>query len=173
METTTKSKSRARRRLVRKKCCYRLGGRRGARRMQRKPPSHNGGRHDHHNARHLQQCALDRYGHRRPQSRNRNGRSVQDAAEFLCRSSSIDDVRQKCEELGLKVRVGSRASPQGFRTPHPTLSMAFLTWCRIDFATGLDRLHNSRKTGSVTRCTDNFCNPLFWFRSFHEIRFLK
>ena len=102
-----------------------------------------------------------------------NGRSVQDAAEFHRRSDSIDDVRQKCEELGLKVRVGSRASPQGFRTPHPTLSMAFLTWCRIDFATGLDRLHNSRKTGSVTRCTDNFCNPLFWLRSFHEIGFLK
>jgi hypothetical protein len=28
-------------------------------------------------------------------------RSIEEIAEFLCRSESIDDVRRKCAELGL------------------------------------------------------------------------
>jgi hypothetical protein len=31
-----------------------------------------------------------------------HGHSIEDAAEFLCRADSIDDVARKCEELGLK-----------------------------------------------------------------------
>jgi hypothetical protein len=38
-----------------------------------------------------------------------SGRSVRDAAEFLCRSGSVDEVRKKCEELGLKGEGESRA----------------------------------------------------------------
>ncbi|MEA2910473.1 MAG: hypothetical protein QOJ15_2554 [Bradyrhizobium sp.] len=34
-----------------------------------------------------------------------NGSKVEDVAEFLCRSGSVDEVRQKCEELGLKNRA--------------------------------------------------------------------
>jgi hypothetical protein len=30
------------------------------------------------------------------------GASIEDAAEFLCRSGSIDDVARKARELGLK-----------------------------------------------------------------------
>jgi hypothetical protein len=30
-----------------------------------------------------------------------SGRSIEDAAEFLCRSDSVDDVARKCAELGL------------------------------------------------------------------------
>jgi hypothetical protein len=29
------------------------------------------------------------------------GHSVEEAAQFLCRSGSVEDVRQKCRELGL------------------------------------------------------------------------
>jgi hypothetical protein len=29
------------------------------------------------------------------------GRSIEEAAQFLCRADSVDDVRQKCRELGL------------------------------------------------------------------------
>jgi hypothetical protein len=31
-----------------------------------------------------------------------SGRSVEDAAQFLCRADSINDVERKCDELGLK-----------------------------------------------------------------------
>jgi hypothetical protein len=30
-----------------------------------------------------------------------HSRSIEEIAEFLCRSESIDDVRRKCAELGL------------------------------------------------------------------------
>jgi hypothetical protein len=33
-----------------------------------------------------------------------SGGSVRDAAEFLCRSGTEDDVAGKCEELGLRVQ---------------------------------------------------------------------
>jgi hypothetical protein len=29
------------------------------------------------------------------------GRSIEEAAQFLCRADSVEDVRQKCRELGL------------------------------------------------------------------------
>jgi hypothetical protein len=29
------------------------------------------------------------------------GRSIEEAAAFLCRADSVEDVRQKCRELGL------------------------------------------------------------------------
>lgn len=29
------------------------------------------------------------------------GRSVEEAAEFICRADSVDEVRRKCLELGL------------------------------------------------------------------------
>jgi hypothetical protein len=29
------------------------------------------------------------------------GRSIEEAAEFLCRADSVEDVRRKCRELGL------------------------------------------------------------------------
>jgi hypothetical protein len=35
------------------------------------------------------------------------GRSIEEAAEFLCRADSVDDVARKCEELGLKPKVRS------------------------------------------------------------------
>ncbi len=31
-----------------------------------------------------------------------SGRSIEEAAQFLCRADSVDDVARKCEELGLK-----------------------------------------------------------------------
>jgi hypothetical protein len=30
-----------------------------------------------------------------------SGSSVEEAAQFLCRAHSVEDVRQKCRELGL------------------------------------------------------------------------
>jgi hypothetical protein len=33
------------------------------------------------------------------------GRSIEEAAEFLCRADSVDDVARKCAELGLKPKV--------------------------------------------------------------------
>jgi hypothetical protein len=35
-----------------------------------------------------------------------SGRSIEEAAEFLCRADSVDDVARKCEELGLKPKEG-------------------------------------------------------------------
>jgi hypothetical protein len=35
------------------------------------------------------------------------GASIEDAAEFLCRSDSVDDVARKCAELGLKPKAKS------------------------------------------------------------------
>lgn len=35
-----------------------------------------------------------------------HGRSIEQAAEFLCRAGSVDDVARKCEELGLSDRDG-------------------------------------------------------------------
>jgi hypothetical protein len=32
------------------------------------------------------------------------GRSIKDAAEFLCRADSVDEVARKCRELGLLAR---------------------------------------------------------------------
>ena len=34
-----------------------------------------------------------------------SGRSIEEAAEFLCRADSVNDVARKCEELGLKPKV--------------------------------------------------------------------
>jgi hypothetical protein len=34
----------------------------------------------------------------------RSGDTIEDAAEFLCRSGTIDDVRRKAEELGLSYK---------------------------------------------------------------------
>ncbi len=36
-----------------------------------------------------------------------HGRSIEEAAEFLCRAGSIADVARKCEELGLKPKAKS------------------------------------------------------------------
>ena len=33
------------------------------------------------------------------------GRSIDEAAEFLCRAGSIDDVARKCEELGSRPKA--------------------------------------------------------------------
>jgi hypothetical protein len=35
------------------------------------------------------------------------GGSIEDAAEFLCRADSVDDVARKCAELGLKPKAKS------------------------------------------------------------------
>jgi hypothetical protein len=35
------------------------------------------------------------------------GSTIEEAAEFLCRADSVDDVARKCEELGLKPQVRS------------------------------------------------------------------
>jgi hypothetical protein len=35
------------------------------------------------------------------------GYSVEEAAEFLCRADSVDDVARKCAELGVKPMAGS------------------------------------------------------------------
>ena len=35
------------------------------------------------------------------------GASIQDAAEFLCRADSVDDVARKCDGLGLKPKARS------------------------------------------------------------------
>jgi hypothetical protein len=34
-----------------------------------------------------------------------SGRSIEEAAQFLCRADSVDDVARKCAELGLKPKV--------------------------------------------------------------------
>jgi hypothetical protein len=34
-----------------------------------------------------------------------HGRSIEEAAEFLCRADSVDDVARKCEGLGLKPKL--------------------------------------------------------------------
>jgi hypothetical protein len=34
----------------------------------------------------------------------RSGDTIEDAAEFLCRSGTIEDVRRKAEELGLSLK---------------------------------------------------------------------
>jgi hypothetical protein len=41
----------------------------------------------------------------------RSGSSIEEAAEHLCRSGTVDDVRRKAEELGLKYK--SRGSFPG------------------------------------------------------------
>jgi hypothetical protein len=35
------------------------------------------------------------------------GATIQQAAEFLCRADSVDDVARKCEELGLTPKLKS------------------------------------------------------------------
>jgi hypothetical protein len=37
-----------------------------------------------------------------------SGRSIEEAAEFLRRADSVDDVARKCEKLGLRPKVRSR-----------------------------------------------------------------
>jgi hypothetical protein len=39
-----------------------------------------------------------------------SGSSVEDAAEFLCRSGSIDDVARKARELGLQPKRRKRSA---------------------------------------------------------------
>jgi hypothetical protein len=46
-------------------------------------------------------AVLDRGEYRRPQGRIAAGRSIEEAAPFLCRADGAEDVRQKCQELGL------------------------------------------------------------------------
>jgi hypothetical protein len=36
------------------------------------------------------------------------GRLIEEAAEFLCRADSVDDVARKCAELGLKPKARRR-----------------------------------------------------------------
>jgi hypothetical protein len=36
-----------------------------------------------------------------------HGRSIEEAAEFLCRADSVEEVARKCEELGLKPKARS------------------------------------------------------------------
>jgi hypothetical protein len=36
-----------------------------------------------------------------------SGRSIEEAAQFLCRADSVDDVARKCAELGLKPKAKS------------------------------------------------------------------
>ena len=36
-----------------------------------------------------------------------SGCSIEEAAQFLCRADSVEDVTRKCEELGLKLKAGS------------------------------------------------------------------
>jgi hypothetical protein len=38
-----------------------------------------------------------------------HGRSITEAAQFLCRADSVDDVQRKAKELGLKVRAKASA----------------------------------------------------------------
>src|SRR5215467_7698290 len=47
----------------------------------------------------------------------KSGSTIEDAAHYLCRSGTVDDVRRKAEELGLKYRVAFRrnAQPRMFR----------------------------------------------------------
>jgi hypothetical protein len=33
-----------------------------------------------------------------------HGRSIEEAAQFLCRADSVDDVERKAKELGLEVK---------------------------------------------------------------------
>ena len=40
-------------------------------------------------------------------SQGRAGRSIEEAASFLYRADSVDDVARKCEELGLKPKARS------------------------------------------------------------------
>jgi len=35
------------------------------------------------------------------------GASITEAAEFLCRADSVDDIARKCEELGLRPKAKS------------------------------------------------------------------
>jgi hypothetical protein len=35
------------------------------------------------------------------------GATIEEAAEFLCRADSVDDVTRKCAELGLKPKAKS------------------------------------------------------------------
>jgi hypothetical protein len=39
-----------------------------------------------------------------------HGRSIEEAARFLCRADRIDDVAHKCEELGLKPKTNRPAA---------------------------------------------------------------
>jgi hypothetical protein len=36
-----------------------------------------------------------------------DGSPIEEAAQFLCRSGTVDEVRRKCEELGLKPRYAT------------------------------------------------------------------
>jgi hypothetical protein len=39
------------------------------------------------------------------------GRSIAEAAQFLCRADSVDEVRRKAQELKLKVRAKAGSKP--------------------------------------------------------------
>jgi hypothetical protein len=36
-----------------------------------------------------------------------HGSSIEEAAQFLCRSGTVEEVKRKCEELGLKPKARS------------------------------------------------------------------
>jgi hypothetical protein len=39
-----------------------------------------------------------------------DGSPVEEAAQFLCRSGTVDEIKRKCEELGLKPWASRRSS---------------------------------------------------------------
>jgi hypothetical protein len=41
-----------------------------------------------------------------------HGRSIEEAAEFLCRAGTVDEVARKAKELGLKPPDGQRRAAQ-------------------------------------------------------------
>src|SRR5262245_44017490 len=43
----------------------------------------------------------------------RHGDTIQDAARFLCRSGTVDQVRRKAEELGLRYKTAEEQHPIG------------------------------------------------------------
>src|SRR3979411_184458 len=51
---------------------------------------------------------------------------------------------------------------------HASFARTLLAARWINFATGLGRLFDSRKSGAVARRTDNFCLGFFWPRSSHK-----
>src|ERR1700726_4827958 len=52
---------------------------------------------------------------------------------------------------------------------HAPFTRTLLAARWINFATGLGRLFDSRKSGAVARRTDNFCLGFGWLRSSHKL----
>src|SRR3979409_346609 len=52
---------------------------------------------------------------------------------------------------------------------HAPFARTLLAARWINFATGLGRLFDSRKSGAVARQTDNFCLGFCWLRSSHTL----